>query len=111
LAVLEFGHGRAAPAVAVTEREGVAPAVRALNLGTPRPTVVVVGDAVGLVEGEPSAFEPLVGAIVRTSVAFGAAAIGAIAQRGDAESGGFERDFARERGRQHAWLAERLGLS
>jgi hypothetical protein len=72
LAVLEFGHGRAAPAVAVTEREDVASAVRALNLGTPRPAVVVVGGAVGLVEGELSAFEPIVAAIVRTSAAFGA---------------------------------------
>jgi hypothetical protein len=72
LPVLEFGHGRAAPAVVVKGREDVAPAVRALNLGTPRPTLVVVGGAVGLDEGELSGLEPLVSAIVRTSAAIGA---------------------------------------
>jgi hypothetical protein len=70
--VLEFGHGRAAPVVAVRAWEDVAPAVRALDLGTPRPTVVVVGGAVGLDESELSGLEPLVGAIVRTSAALGA---------------------------------------
>jgi SLOG in TRPM, prokaryote len=72
LAVLEFGHGRAAPAVTVTRWQDVAGAVGALNLGAPRPAVVVVGGATGLDDGELSGLELLADAIVRASAAAGA---------------------------------------
>ena len=72
LPVLEFGHGRAARVVAVNEREDVARAVRALELEASRPTIVVVGGAVGLDDAELSGLEPLVDAIVRIAATLAA---------------------------------------
>ena len=69
--VVELEHGRAV-AVRVEHAHDLAPAVAALELGAPRPTLVVVGGAAGLDDGAPAGLELLAGGVVRAAAACGA---------------------------------------
>ena len=72
--VLELEHGRAA-AVGVEHARDLGRATGALELGAPRPVVVVVGGAAGLDDGEIAGLELLAAGIVRASAACGAAIV------------------------------------
>jgi hypothetical protein len=67
--VLKLEHGRA---VAVDGVEDIPAAVGALDLGAPRPTIVVVGGAAGLDDNALAGLESLAGGIVRAAAACGA---------------------------------------
>ena len=69
--VVELEHGRAV-AVRVEHAHDLAPAVAALELGAPRPTLVVVGGAAGLDDGAPAGLELLAGGVLRAAAACGA---------------------------------------
>jgi hypothetical protein len=71
---LESEHGRAV-AVTVERMDDLAPAVAALDLGTPRPAVVVVGGAAGLDGGSAGDLPPLAAGIVRAAESCGAAIV------------------------------------
>lgn len=67
--MLELEHGRA---VAVDGVGDIPAAVGALDLGAPRPTVVVVGGAAGLDDNAAAGLESLADGIVRAAAACGA---------------------------------------
>jgi hypothetical protein len=78
---VEFEHGRAV-AVAVEHVEEISAAMVTLGVGTPQPTVVVVGGAAGLDDDGAERLESL-----STGIVEAAAACGAVIVDGGTDSG------------------------